>query len=27
MQLARRDWTNVFERLAGVLAQTGRNAA
>ena len=27
MQLARRDWANVFERLAVVLAQTGRNAA
>ena len=27
MQLARRGWANVFERLAVVLAQTGRNAA
>jgi hypothetical protein len=27
MQLARRDWANVFARLAVVLAQTGRNAA
>jgi uncharacterized protein YndB with AHSA1/START domain len=27
MQQARRDWANVLERLAAVLAQTGRNAA